>query len=108
MRNRIQTAAVDHLTHLGKFQGLNDNVVVPPTAVWTAANGDTVTNLTLSFDIDLADPLGPLGCRCRYHAKIPCGSHRCRSCTMWLRIAGRNCRGSILSCNDAGTFMAVA
>lgn len=38
-----------HLTLLGDFEGIIDSTAVPPTAVWTAANGDTVTNDTISF-----------------------------------------------------------
>ena len=48
-----------NMTHLGTFQGVIDNSVVPPTAVWTAANGDTITNQTVSFEIDLSSPIGP-------------------------------------------------
>ena len=36
-----------NFTHLGKFQGVVD--LVASTAVWTAANGDTITNQTISF-----------------------------------------------------------
>jgi len=36
-----------HMTHLGRFTGVIDPVAF--TAVWTAANGDTVTNQTTSF-----------------------------------------------------------
>lgn len=34
-------------THMGKFQGVVD--LATSTAVWTAANGDTVTNQTTAF-----------------------------------------------------------
>ena len=48
-----------NLTHLGRFHGVIDNTAVPPTAVWTAANGDTVTNRTTSFEIDITSPIEP-------------------------------------------------
>ena len=38
-----------NFTHLGKFTGVFDPDTF--TAVWTAANGDTVTNQTISFDL---------------------------------------------------------
>ena len=38
-----------NFTHIGKFQGVAD--LVANTAVWTAANGDTITNQTTSFDL---------------------------------------------------------
>jgi hypothetical protein len=38
-----------NFTHLGKFQGVVD--LIAATAVWTAANGDTVTNQTTSFEL---------------------------------------------------------
>ncbi len=37
------------ITHLGKFTGVFDPNTF--TAVWTAANGDTVTNQTIAFDL---------------------------------------------------------
>lgn len=36
-----------NFTHIGKFQGVVD--LNANTAVWTAANGDTITNQTTSF-----------------------------------------------------------
>ncbi|MEZ4735842.1 MAG: hypothetical protein R3E79_52805 [Caldilineaceae bacterium] len=36
-----------NFTHIGKFQGVVD--LEASTAVWTAANGDTITNQTTSF-----------------------------------------------------------
>ena len=48
-----------HLTHFGRFQGVIDNTANPPTALWTAANGDTITNQTASFNIDLSAPIAP-------------------------------------------------
>lgn len=36
-----------NFTHIGKFQGVVD--LAASTAVWTAANGDTITNQTTSF-----------------------------------------------------------
>lgn len=36
-----------NFTHLGRFQGVVD--LATSTAVWTAANGDTVTNQTTAF-----------------------------------------------------------
>lgn len=36
-----------NFTHLGKFQGVVD--LEASTAVWTAANGDTITNQTTAF-----------------------------------------------------------
>lgn len=38
-----------NFTHIGKFQGVAD--LVASTAVWTAANGDTITNQTTAFDL---------------------------------------------------------
>lgn len=46
-------------THLGRFDGVIDNTTVPPHAVWTAANGDTLTNITTSFVIDFSAPVAP-------------------------------------------------
>lgn len=37
-----------NFTHIGKFQGLVD--INAQTAVWTAANGDTITNQTIFFE----------------------------------------------------------
>lgn len=37
-----------NFTHIGKFQGVLDQG--NGTAVWTAANGDTITNQTTAFD----------------------------------------------------------
>jgi hypothetical protein len=48
-----------HAAHLGRFEGVIDNTTVPPTAVWTAANGDTLTNMTSSFVIDFSSPIAP-------------------------------------------------
>ena len=48
-----------NLTHLGHFQGVIDNSAEPATAIWTAANGDTIANQTISFDIDFSSPIGP-------------------------------------------------
>jgi hypothetical protein len=36
-----------NFTHIGNFQGVVD--LVASTAVWTAANGDTITNQTTAF-----------------------------------------------------------
>lgn len=36
-----------NFTHIGKFQGVVD--LDASTAIWTAANGDTITNQTTSF-----------------------------------------------------------
>jgi hypothetical protein len=46
-------------THLGRFDGVIDNTTVTPNAVWTAANGDTLTNITTSFVIDFSAPVAP-------------------------------------------------
>ncbi len=46
-------------THLGSFEGIIDNTTVPPNAVWTAANGATLTNITTSFVIDFSAPVAP-------------------------------------------------
>ena len=48
-----------NVTHLGYFEGVIDNTTVPPNAVWTAANGDTLTNITTSFVIDFSSPVAP-------------------------------------------------
>ncbi len=42
---------------LGRFAGLADLAAL--TATWTAANGDTVTNMTTSFVIDFDDEVAP-------------------------------------------------
>ncbi len=50
LKGRFAGAGADfagNFTHLGKFQGVAD--LVASTAVWTAANGDTITNQTTSF-----------------------------------------------------------
>ena len=46
-----------NFSHLGQFEGLADSATF--TATWTAANGDTVTNATTSFVIDLEDQVAP-------------------------------------------------
>ncbi len=46
-------------THLGNFAGVIDNTTIPPNALWTAANGDTLTNITTSFVIDFSAPVAP-------------------------------------------------
>ena len=46
-------------THLGRFDGVIDNTTMPPNAVWTAANGDMLTNITTSFVIDFSSPIAP-------------------------------------------------
>lgn len=46
-------------THLGLFSGVIDNSASPPNAVWTAANGDMLTNTTTSFVIDFTAPEAP-------------------------------------------------
>lgn len=46
-------------THLGRFTGVINNNTLPPHAVWTAADGDTLTNITTSFVIDFSTPLAP-------------------------------------------------
>lgn len=38
-----------NFTHIGKFQGVVD--LEASTAVWTAANGDTITNQTTAFNL---------------------------------------------------------
>ncbi len=50
LKGRFAGAGADfsgNFTHLGKFQGVAD--LVASTAVWTAANGDTITNQTTNF-----------------------------------------------------------
>lgn len=54
--------------YLGRFEGVIDNTTEPPHAVWTAANGDTLTNITTSFEIDFSEPVGPT--RYRYTQTI--------------------------------------
>lgn len=44
-------------THLGRFEGVIDSMASPPNAVWTAANGDTLTNITTEFEIDFSNPV---------------------------------------------------
>ena len=39
-----------NFTHLGRFTGVLGTQIEP--TVWTAANGDTVTNVTTSFELD--------------------------------------------------------
>ena len=46
-------------THLGRFEGVIDNTTAPPNAIWTAANGDTLSNITTSFVIDFSAPVAP-------------------------------------------------
>lgn len=46
-----------NFSHLGRFEGLADPATF--TATWTAANGDTVTNMTTSFVIDFGDEVAP-------------------------------------------------
>ncbi len=48
-----------NVTHLGRFEGVIDNTTLPPNAVWTAANGDILTNITTSFVIDFSAPIEP-------------------------------------------------
>lgn len=47
------------VSRLGPFEGVIDNTSEPPSAVWTAANGDTLTNITTSFEIDFSAPVEP-------------------------------------------------
>ena len=50
LKGRFAGAGADfsgNFTHIGKFQGVVD--LVASTAVWTAANGDTITNQTTAF-----------------------------------------------------------
>lgn len=50
LKGRFAGAGADfsgNLTHLGRFVGVFD--AATGTAVWTAANGDTMTNQTVSF-----------------------------------------------------------
>lgn len=50
LKGRFAGAGADfsgNFTHIGKFQGVVD--LAASTAVWTAANGDTITNQTTSF-----------------------------------------------------------
>ena len=50
LKGRFAGAGADfsgNFTHLGKFQGVAD--LVASTAIWTAANGDTITNQTTAF-----------------------------------------------------------
>lgn len=46
-----------NFSHLGRFDGMADLGTF--TATWTAASGDTVTNMTTSFVIDLSDEVAP-------------------------------------------------
>ena len=46
-----------NFSHLGRFEGVID--VNTFAAVWTAANGDTVTNQTIFFEIDFSDEVAP-------------------------------------------------
>ena len=50
LKGRFAGAGADftgNFTHIGKFQGVVD--LEASTAVWTAANGDTITNQTTAF-----------------------------------------------------------
>jgi hypothetical protein len=38
------------VSHLGRFQGTADTTAEPPTAVWVAANGDTISGKSTSFE----------------------------------------------------------
>ena len=51
LKGRFAGAGADfsgNFTHIGKFQGVAD--LEARTAVWTAANGDTITNQTIFFE----------------------------------------------------------
>src|SRR5438067_999307 len=58
LKGKFEGAGVNFsgtFTHLGYFSGVIDPVAF--TAVWTAANGDTVTNQTTSFTlVDEVEP----------------------------------------------------
>jgi len=52
LKGRFAGAGADfsgNFTHIGNFQGVVD--LEASTAVWTAANGDTITNQTTSFEL---------------------------------------------------------
>lgn len=52
LKGRFAGAGADfsgNFTHIGKFQGVAD--LEARTAVWIAANGDTITNQTIAFDL---------------------------------------------------------
>jgi hypothetical protein len=77
-----------HATHLGRFDGVIDNTTVPPNAVWTAANGDTLTNITTSFVIDFSAPVAPNVSPYTQTIEFPGGSGRFQQATGGASITG--------------------
>ena len=75
-------------THLGHFAGVIDNTTVPPNAVWTAANGDTLTNITTSFVIDFSAPVAPNVYPYRQTIEFTGGSGRFHNATGSAEITG--------------------
>ena len=76
------------LTHLGAFQGLIDNSAVPPTATWTAANGDLLTNQTTAFEIHFDQPVATNVYRYTQTLEITGGSGRFSQTTGQAIVTG--------------------
>lgn len=88
-------------THLGRFDGVIDNTTTPPNAVWTAANGDTLTNITTSFVIDFSSPVAPDVYRYTQTIEFTGGSGRFQNAagsadiTGWINVATFEYNGRI-------------
>lgn len=76
------------VTYLGHFVGVIDNTTVPPHAVWTAANGDTLSNITTSFVIDFSAPVAPNVYPYRQTIAFTDGSSRFRNAIGSAEITG--------------------
>lgn len=77
-----------HMTHLGRFQGVIDNSTEPATASWTAANGDTLTNQTVSFEIDFSSPIGADRYPYKQEIEIAGGTGRFHGASGRVRVGG--------------------
>lgn len=75
-------------THLGRFTGVIDNNTLPPNAVWTAANGDQLTNNTISFVIDFSAPVAPNVFKYSQTIEFTGGSGRFQNATGYAEITG--------------------
>lgn len=75
-----------NFSHLGRFEGLAD--LTTSTATWTAANGDTVTNMTTDFVIDFGDEVAPGVFSYEQTIVITGGTGRFRDATGEAHITG--------------------
>lgn len=73
---------------LGSFSGVIDNSVQPPTAVWTAENGEQLTNRTTSFVIDDSAPVAPNVCPYTQTIEITGGNGRFANASGSATITG--------------------